>query len=470
MSGAVPTPPVAAEPTSIWHPRLVWVTLGAVALIFLAATQSLAMTTVMPIISDDLSGDSLYALAFAGTLATGVIGMVVTGAWSDRSGPKPALYASIALFLIGLIVAGVAPNMQTLVVGRLLQGLGTGGQTVALYVVVARIYPPAIHGRVFAAFAAAWVVPSLVGPLLAGAVTEHLHWRWVFFGVAILTVLAFTAVALRLHALDLRTLQPTRIGFLRRLGLALLVAASVLLLGMSGGFGVASPFVAIAAAVAIGFAARPLLPPRTLRAGRGLPSVILLRGLIAGALFGAEIYVPYLMIDRYGFSPTWAGLGLTTAALAWAISADIQGRFGDRIGNRRIVLIGSALLTVATVTAAVCAVTFAHPAILIAGWTLSGAGVGLVYSRLTVLTLAYSSPGNQGFNSSALSISDSTGAAVTIAVMGLVFTGLSGTGWEFPAVFALAAGIAVFALVPGLRLDARDTTGEDSLPVGSPVR
>ena len=239
---------------------------------------------------------------------------------------------------------------------------------------------------------------------------------------------------------------------------------------MSGGFGVASPFVAIAAAVAIGFAARPLLPPRTLRAGRGLPSVILLRGLIAGALFGAEIYVPYLMIDRYGFSPTWAGLGLTTAALAWAISADIQGRFGDRIGNRRIVLIGSALLTVATVTAAVCAVTFAHPAILIAGWTLSGAGVGLVYSRLTVLTLAYSSPGNQGFNSSALSISDSTGAAVTIAVMGLVFTGLSGTGWEFPAVFALAAGIAVFALVPGLRLDARDTTGEDSLPVGSPVR
>lgn len=459
MSGAVSTQPSSPqpsppEPTSIWDPRLVWVTLGAIALIFLAATQSLAMTTVMPIISDELNGDTLYALAFAGTLATGVIGMVVTGAWSDRSGPKAALYASIGLFLLGLIVAGTAPNMQMLVVGRLLQGLGTGGQTVALYVVVARIYPAAIHGRVFAAFAAAWVVPSLVGPLLAGAVTEHLHWRWVFFGVAMLTVLAFTAVALRLHALDMRTTQPAGSGFVRRLGFAVLVAASVLVLGMSGGFGVASPFVAVAAAVVIGFAARPLLPARTLRAGRGLPSVILLRGLLAGALFGAEVYVPYLMIDQYGFSPTWAGLGLTTAALAWAISADIQGRYGDRIGNRRIVLIGSALLTTATVTAAVCAVTFAHPAILIAGWTFSGAGVGLIYSRLTVLTLAYSTPRNQGFNSSALSISDSTGAAVTIAVLGLVFTGLSGTAWEFPAVFVVASAIALFALVPGLRLDA----------------
>ena len=130
MSGAVRTSPHPGEPTSIWDVRLIWVTLGAVALIFLAATQSLAMTTVMPIISDELNGEYLYALAFAGTLATGVIGMVVTGAWSDRSGPKVALYVSIALFLLGLIVAGTAPNMQMLVVGRLLQGLGTGGQTV----------------------------------------------------------------------------------------------------------------------------------------------------------------------------------------------------------------------------------------------------------------------------------------------------------------------------------------------------
>lgn len=75
-----------------------------------------------------------------------------------------------------------------------------------------------------------------------------------------------------------------------------------------------------------------------------------------------------------------------------------------------------------------------------------------MYPRLTVLTLAYSTPQNQGFNSSALSISDAVGAAATIAAMGLVFVGLAQTDAAFPAVFAIAAGLAMLALVPGLRL------------------
>ena len=93
-----------------------------------------------------------------------------------------------------------------------------------------------------------------------------------------------------------------------------------------------------------------------------------------------------------------------------------------------------------------------HPAVLIAGWGLAGGGMGLMYPRLTVLTLAYSTPQNQGFNSSALSISDAVGSASSIAVMGLVFTALAGTDAGFPAVFAIAMVLALGALVPGLRL------------------
>ncbi len=177
-----------------------------------------------------------------------------------------------------------------------------------------------------------------------------------------------------------------------------------------------------------------------------------MRGLIAGALFGAEIYVPYLLIADYGFSPTWAGLGLTAAALLWAAAADVQGRFGDRIGNARITLVGVALLFTAVASCAVTAWLQLHPAVLIAGWALAGAGMGLMYPRLTVLTLAYSTPQNQGFNSSALSISDSIGASMSIAVMGLVFTALSATDAGFTVVFVLAAALALLSLVPGLRL------------------
>lgn len=452
----------SARSASIWGPQYVWVTVGAVALIFLAATQALAVTTVMPIVSADLQGESLYAVAFAGTLATGVIGMVAVGAWSDRSGPKGPLYAAVALFVVGLVIAGLAPTMEILVVGRLIQGLGAGGQTVALYVVVARVYPPMIHGRVFAAFSAAWVVPSLIGPFLAGAVTEYLHWRWVFLGVAALTVVAFTMVALRLHGLALHTDEPSGGNVAARLWCALAVAIGALALSLAGEFGGWSGLVVAASVVVIALAARPLLPPRTLRSARGLPSVILMRGLIAGALFGAEIYVPYLLIADYGFSPTWAGLGLTAAALLWAAAADVQGRFGDRIGNARITLIGTALLSTAVIVAALTAWAHLHPAVLITGWALAGAGMGLMYPRLTVLTLAYSTPQNQGFNSSALSISDSIGASVAIAAMGLAFTALAATDAGFTVVFVMAAALSLLALVPGLRLGHAHETNAES--------
>lgn len=440
---------------SIWSPEYVWVTIGAVALIFLAAMQALAVTTVMPVVSADLDGDALYAVAFAGTLATSVIGMVAAGAWSDRSGPRGPLYVSVALFVIGLVIAGLATTMPMLVVGRLVQGLGTGGQTVALYVVVARVYPPATHGRVFAAFSAAWVVPSLIGPFLAGAVAEYLHWRWVFLGVAVLTAVAFAMVALRLHHTPLHTGEPSEGGtraVAARLACAVALALGALGLSLAGEAAGWAPGVVAASVVVIALAARPLLPRRTLLSGRGLPSVILMRGLIAGALFGAEIYVPYLLIADYDFSPTWAGLGLTAAALLWAASAYVQGRFGDRIGNRRITLIGTTLLLSAVLSAAATAAWHLSPVVLIAGWALAGAGMGLMYPRLTVLTLAYSTPQNQGFNSSALSISDAIGASAAIAAMGLTFVALAGTSAAFPAVFAVAAALALAGLIPGLRL------------------
>ncbi len=436
----------------IWHPRYLWVTVGAVAMIFLAATQALAVTTVMPLVSADLGGDALYAVAFSGTLATSVIGMVAVGAWCDRRDPVLPLATSVALFVAGLVIAGLAPSMEVLVLGRLLQGLGTGGQTVALYVVVARVYPAHLHGRVFAAFSAAWVIPSIVGPFLAGFVAEQLHWRWVFLGVAVLTLVAFTVVYLSLHDLPLRVEDPSRAPVARRLALATVVAAGALALSLAGEAGPWTGVVVAVALVAIALAIRPLLPAGTLRVRRGLPSVVLMRALIAGALFGAEIYVPYLLIDDYGFSATAAGLGLTSAALLWAAGAEVQGRFGDRLGNARITLFGVTLLLAATLIAAATAAWHLPAWTIIAGWSLAGAGMGLMYPRLTVLTLAYSTPQNQGFNSSALSISDSIGASAAIAVMGLTFVALRATDASFPAVFAIAAALAVLAVVPGLRM------------------
>ena len=103
------------------------------------------------------------------------------------------------MFVLGLLIAGTAGTMPVLVSGRLVQGLGGGALTVALYVVIARVYPPVLHPKIFAAFSAAWVIPSLVGPFAAGIVAQLAGWQWVFLGVVGLVVpaLLLTVPALR---------------------------------------------------------------------------------------------------------------------------------------------------------------------------------------------------------------------------------------------------------------------------------
>ncbi|WP_091234172.1 MFS transporter [Microbacterium sp. 3J1] len=444
----------AATAASIWDRDRLWVTVGAVALIFLAAIEALAVTTVMPIVSDALDGGDLFAAAFAGTLATSVIGMVAAGAWSDARGPRGALYVAVTLFLIGLVISGFAISMEQFLIGRLVQGLGAGGQTVALYVVVARLYPPSLHGRVFAAFAAAWIVPSMIGPFLAGAVAEYLDWRWAFLGVAVLTAVAFLTIAARLRGVDLGHGEPQdRRTLVIRLALAVVVAAFAVILGLTPEMLSAARWpVAIGAIVGIAVAVLPLLPKRTLRAGRGLPSVVLMRGMVAGAFFATEAYIPYLLIERFGWSATWAGVGLMFAALAWAGASHLQGRVGERLGNRRITIVSLVLMLLAISGVLATASRDLSPVIVVIAWGFAGAGMGLLYPRLTVLTLAYSDEGNQGFNSSALSISDSTGSAVVIAVAGLAVASLGGGVENVGVVSAVALALVALAFLPGLRL------------------
>jgi len=443
-------------------------------LIFLVAFESFAVTTVMPTVSRALDGAALYAFAFAGPLATGVIGMVVAGSWSDRHGPRGPLSVAVALFAAGLVVAGLAPTMAVLVLGRLVQGVGGGAMTVALYVIVARLYPAVLHPRVFGGFSAAWVLPSLVGPAAAGAVAQHVGWRWVFLGVAVLVL----PVSLVLLPAVRRIGPPSTAAAASqrgRLAWATLAAGAVLGLGVA--VYVSLPWsvlvAALAAAIAI-VALRPLVPAGSLRAARGLPAVIATRALVAGGFSGAEVYLPYLLTDRYGFSPSTAGIALTFAALAWAATSWLQGRLGDRLSSRDAIVLGAALLVVAVAGVTACAAAHLAPAVAIASWTVAGAGMGLIYSRLTVLVLAYSAPGSQGTHSSALSIADSIGAALALALTGLAFTTVVASAASpdlpFTASLLVALLFALGALGTAPRVSTRQTDPTADVATASALR
>ncbi len=432
-----------------------WLSIGMFSLVFLAAFENMAVTTIMPLVARDLDGVALFALAFAVPLAAGVIGMVLAGNWTDRAGPLPSLVTSAVLFVVGLLIAGTAPNMIVFIVGRFVHGIAGAAVIVPLYVIVARVYPEALRARVFAGFAAAWVIPSIVGPAIAGVVAEALSWHWVFLGVIGL-MLPAAAMMLPpiLRVRDLVQGDPGVRWSLARAGWAVLTAAAALGVSLSKELG--EPWrwlVAVACVAVVVVAVRPLLPPGTLRGERGLPATVLLRLIVAGAFFGSEIYLPYLFIERYEFSPSLAGAVLTGAGVSWAAASWLQGRMGDRVSNTQAVQVGAGLLAVSLgVVLAVAAFTLS-PWIAFVAWTFAGAAMGFMYPRFSVAVLKLSPKSAQGFNSAALSIGESLGAAVALAVTALVASALA-VG-AFTAEFAVTVVIAVVAVVLAPRVGPR---------------
>src|SRR5690606_2595403 len=168
--------------------------------------------------------------------------------------------------------------------------------------------------------------------------------------------------------------------------------------------------------------------------------------------FAAEAYVPKLLIDRFEFSPTVAGLALTLSALGWSGASAVQGRYGDRLGSIRIVAIAVVLLMVGMGSVLFVSIVPAAPGVVVVGWRFAGAGMRPVYPRLPALRLAHSTTASAGFNSSALSISDSTGSAVMIALAGLGFVLLPVAGSGSITVYVIAIAALLISLLPGLRM------------------
>ncbi len=425
-----------------------------VALILIVAFENLAVTTVMPLITDIFDGAHLYALAFGGPLAISVIGMVVAGNWADRTGPVPPLLASVALFVLGLIVAGAANSMETLVVGRLLHGLGGGGINVALYVMVARAFPSSLHPSIFAGFAAAWVLPSVIGPFLGGLVAEYFGWRWVFFGVVFLCAPSLVAMRPSLRQLREKVMPNPVPWSLKRLLIASVVCIGVIVMDLTAASGsVIGWATAGVSAVVTMIALLQLLPSGTGALRVGLPSVIAMRGVLSGGFIAAEVYLPYLLTDVYHVSPSLTGASLTVGGLTWAAASQLHARLSRRFSGRRFLITGSTLLVIATTLVFITTWLDSGPLLIVLCWAIAGAGMGLSYPRLGTMTLALSTPHNSGFNSAALSISDSIGAALALTVAGAGFVTLGGPANinGFLAAFGLAILLAATAILAGWR-------------------
>ncbi|MGW3988300.1 MFS transporter [Streptomyces sp. NPDC004830] len=455
-----PLPVAEAEETVLGRSHRA-LSFGIVSVVLLIAFEATAVGTAMPVAARELDGVSLYAFAFSGYFTTSLFGMVLSGQWSDRRGPLGPLTTGIAAFGAGLLLSGTAGTMWVFILGRAVQGLGGGLVIVALYVVVGRAYPERLRPAIMAAFAASWVLPSIVGPLAAGTVTEQLGWRWVFTGIPVLVVLP---LALALPQIRRRASGPVEepapadpsapagpsgASFdLRRIRLALAISLGAGLLQYAAQDLRPLSLLPAAAGVALLVpAVLGLLPRGTYRAARGLPSVVLLRGVAAGSFIAAESFVPLMLVTQRGLSPTLAGFSLAAGGGTWALGSWVQSRPRVEPHRERLVTVGMLLVAAAVATAPSVLIDSVPVWTVAVAWAFGCFGMGLVISSTSVLLLKLSAPEEAGSNSAALQISDGLSNVVLLSAGGAAFAALGGGTVSHTAGQATGSHPAAFAAV-----------------------
>lgn len=441
----------AATRSRLWTARTWPVIAGILVLMTFIAFESVSISTVLPVIVDDLGARAWYSLAFAATLTTALIGMIVGGDWADRSGITSPLAIGGGLFVTGLAVCAVAPDMAAFVVGRLLQGLGGGIDSVLLYVIVAKAIPQAAHARMFGLLTAAWILPSMVGPLVAGAFVEVAHWRVLFavVGLGAGAALAILVVATRRHSTRADTRRVPVFG--RRGWWAVATAAALLAVHVGGQRPVPQLYGWLGiGVVALIVAGARLLPGGTLRGRPGAPRLIALRAMLGAAVAATDVYLPLYLQQERGLRPALAGLVVAVGALGWAAGAWLQGRFAERAGSAVLLRWAAGLVLVGPIGAAFMIGGLVPIGAVAVSGVVMGAGMGLAYPVITSATLALAPPDLHGYYSSSLQAGESIAASAFLAFTGVVLTSIAGTGGYLTA-YTLIGLTALLASLTGRR-------------------
>jgi MFS family permease len=428
-------------------------TVGLVLTITLIAFSALAVETILPLVSDDLGGVSLYGWVFSAFFLASLASVIVAGGVADERGTLLPYSIGLALFALGLAIAGAAPAMAIVVAGRLIQGLGSGAILASTYASIARGYPERERPRIFAIISTAWVLPAIVGPAAAALIASAFGWRTVFFSVLPFAVLA---AALAVPA-QRRLGAPSKAGQRASRYLAVLVAigGGLVLAGLSSSM----PIVAIAllvAGAAIGVPAlRRVTPPGTLTGRTGLGAAVLVRGLLTFAFFGTEAFLPLMLREARGLSPTLAGIVLTTGGVTWTAGSWVHERLAPRLTSRTIITTAFALVAIGA--AGVLAVLLVPIPVEVAyvAWAVSGAGIGFGYAAISVLVLRLAPAGRTGATGAAMQVLDNLGTALGTGAGGAAVAIAVARGLPVETGIAAAFGVAITGGLLGLAISRR---------------
>jgi MFS family permease len=344
-----------------------------------AGLQTLLVATVLPRAVRDIGGIELYGLVFSGYMLAGIVSIPASGADADRRGPARPLFRYSGYFLVGTVMAALAPSMPLLVVARLIQGYGGGAMYSLAYGIVPRVYPAHLRPKMLSLLSGVWVVTGLLGPPFGALLANTVGWRWAM-AVAIPTLLLGYGVL----TARIRHIPPENASSRQGLSAAvmLMVGSAVFLAGLSiGGWGWVAALGGLALALP---AVKELIPP-AMRRGLYGNALVLSFGLNM-SFFTIDSFLPLMLTSVRGTSLAIAGAAVTAAAISWFPGSLWQQRVAGRLSVRRQALISCSALLAAGVT--VAAATVGIPLWLVfLGAITEGLAMGVAFNIVLLMAM-----------------------------------------------------------------------------------
>jgi len=423
MINAVTT---SAPPLSSDKSKLLLV-IGLMLAMSVAALDSTVVSTAMPTIVGKLGGLSLFSWVFSIYLLTSTVPVPLYGKLADLYGRKPVLLFGCVLFLVGSVLCGIAGTMEQLIFFRAIQGLGAGAIMPMVMTVVGDNFPVEQRARVQGFFSGVWGVSSLLGPLVGGAITSGVSWRWIFLinlpigiiGILILTYVFHERLEKRSHVID-------GYGTLLLTG-ALVAFMLALLQGVKEWGWLGSPTLGLFAVAAFLMVLFVLQEKRVREPIIALSlfsnKVIAVAGLgtlMGGAMmFGFTSYVPLFIQGVHGDSALQTGLILLPMSFLWTVGSIISGRTILRLGYYPSLIVGGVLLISGGTTLLFLSSESSLGIAVLAG-VFAGLGMGFTMPAL-VISVQNSVEWNQrGVATSLTQFFRTIGGSISVAIMGAI--------------------------------------------------
>ena len=391
---------------------------------FMVAIEMTIVSTVMPQIAGQLGGLNLYSWVFSSFLLTQTATTVVFGKLSDLYGRKPVLLFGIAVFLVGSVLAGFAWSMPSMIVFRLIQGVGAGSIQPIGMTVVGDLYSARERGKIQGFLASIWGISAVLGPLAGALIVQKLSWAWVFWINVPIGIAAAVGFTLFLHedvAHRRRSIDFAGAALFTISVASLMIGLTEFGDGQESVAGIAAVLCLVSGALFL-WQERRAKDPMVELALWGRRPIAATNGasLLAGmAVIGLTTFLPMYVQGVLRQSALIAGFALTVLVLGWPIGATLGAQLLVRFGLRPILIVGSALMPLGAV-AYLCLGFDTSPLVAGVGSFIMGFGMGLFSTASIVLVQEIVDWSQRGSATASNLFARNLGSTLGAAVFGAV--------------------------------------------------